>query len=267
MAQNPTGISESKPYLSVVIPAYNEERRIAETLHAIFGYLTTQPFTWEMLIVLDGPQDDTRGVVSAFATGKKGVRWIDRKQNRGKGYTVREGMLAARGHIRLFTDADNSTDISHFAKMQPLFESGHDVVICSRDHKDVSGAQQVVPQPFFKRLLGNMGNLFIQMVAVPGIWDTQCGFKAFTQEAACQIFPLLLIDGWGFDIEVMALAQLFHYKIGIVPAYWVDKEGTHVRFANYFDTIAETLRVRWNLLTGVYTRRAKSAHVSMKPER
>lgn len=249
-----------------MIPAYNEERRIGATLESIFTYLTGKQFTWEILLVLDGPQDETFAVVSAFAADKPGVRIINRKQNCGKGYTVREGMLAARGQIRLFTDADNSTELSHFDKMQPLFEAGHDVVICSRDHKDVPGAQQVVPQPFFKRLLGNLGNLFIQVVAVPGIWDTQCGFKAFTQDAAKQIFPLSLIDGWGFDIEIMALAQLFRYQIGIIPAYWVDKEGTHVRFTNYLDTIAETLRVRWNLLTGVYTRRAKGSPVSMRPE-
>ena len=136
--------------------------------------------------------------------------------------------------------------------MQPLLDDGYDVVICSRDAKDIAGARQAVPQPFVKRLLGNMGNLFIQIVAVPGIWDTQCGFKAFTQEATERVFPLAQIDRWGFDIEVLAIAQSLQYKIGIVATYWVDKDGSHVRFSNYFDTIAETLRVRWNILTGVY---------------
>jgi glycosyltransferase involved in cell wall biosynthesis len=250
------GNLDQSPYLSVIIPAYNEEERIAATLQAIFDYLTQQEYTWEILVVLDGAQDDTLGVVRAFAADKAHIRYIDRQENHGKGYTVRQGMLAAKGQIRLFTDADNSTDIAHFTQMRPLFAKGYDVVICSRDPKDVPGAQQVVPQPFLKRILGNLGNLFIQLVAVPGIWDTQCGFKAFTQEATEKIFPLQQIDGWGFDIEIMALAQLFRLQIGIIPARWVDKPGTHVRFSNYFDTIAETLKVRWNLMTGAYERQS-----------
>ncbi|HFQ94011.1 MAG TPA: glycosyltransferase, partial [Anaerolineae bacterium] len=160
------------PYLSVIIPAYNEEQRIGKTLDAVYTYLSAQPFTWELLIVLDGVTDNTLGIVEEFAADKKGVRWIDRQENMGKGYTVRQGMLAARGQIRLFTDADNSTDMSHFDKMKPLFDQGADVVIASRDHKDAPDAEQALPQPLIKRLLGNAGNLVVQVVAVPGIWDT-----------------------------------------------------------------------------------------------
>lgn len=130
----------SKPYLSVIVPAFNEESRITITLISIHEYLTRQSFTWELLVVLDGGEDDTASRVQEFAEGKENVRWLNRRENRGKGYTVREGMLAADGQIRLFTDADNSTDISHFDQMQSLFEKGRDVVICSRDGKDVIGA-------------------------------------------------------------------------------------------------------------------------------
>ncbi len=249
--------STPKPYLSVIVPAYNEEARISETLISINNYLSRQSYSWEILIVLDGCRDNTVKKIEEFAQGKQSIRWIDRKENHGKGYTVRQGMLEAQGQIRLFTDADNSTDIEHFAQMQPFFEEGYDVVICSRDAKDVAGARQAVPQPFVKRLLGNMGNLFIQIVAVPGIWDTQCGFKAFTQDAAERVFPLSQIDRWGFDIETLAIAQSLHYRIGIVAAYWIDKDGSHVRFSNYFDTVLETLRVRWNLFTGVYSRNSQ----------
>ncbi len=262
--------ANAAPFLSVVIPAYNEEARIDATLLGIHDYLVQQPFMWEMLVVLDGATDRTLERVQSFAArlgdtangaSRSRLRWIDRRQNRGKGYTVREGMLAARGQIRLFTDADNSTDISHFDQMRPLFEQGRQVVICSRDAKDVDGARQAVPQPFLKRLLGNLGNLFIQIVAVPGIWDTQCGFKAFTQEAASAIFPLAQIERWGFDIEVLALAQQRNYPIGIVPAYWVNKAGTHVRTRDYFRTLSEALQVRWNLLTGVYRREPQVNHL------
>ncbi|MEZ4658480.1 MAG: glycosyltransferase family 2 protein [Caldilineaceae bacterium] len=250
------------PFLSVIIPAYNEEQRIGATLESVYSYLERQPYRWEMLIVIDGATDGTLEKVRSFGQERNNVRWIDRRENRGKGYTVRQGMLAATGAIRLFTDADNSTDIAHWDKMQPLFDQGYDVVICSRDSKDVPGARQAVPQPFRKRLLGNLGNLFIQIVAVPGIWDTQCGFKAFTKEAAEKIFPLMQIDRWGFDVEALALARRFNYSIGIVAAYWIDDPRTNVRsFGDYVDSIRETLRVRWNLLTGVY---ARTAHASTK---
>ena len=136
------------PYLSVIIPAYNEEARIGATLDAVYGYLSRQSFAWEVLVVLDGVTDGTLGVVEQFAADKAQVRCIDRKENRGKGYTVREGMLAAEGQYRLFTDADNSTDMAHFDKMQPLLDEGYDVVIASRDGKDVAEAQQAVPQSF-----------------------------------------------------------------------------------------------------------------------
>lgn len=246
--------TQTKPYLSVIIPAYNEEARILKTLESIHRYLSKQTYSWELLVVLDGSKDDTLNVVKSFAQDHTGIRWLDRKENRGKGYTVREGMLAANGSVRLFTDADNSTDISHFEKMQPLLAQGHDVIICSRDSKDVAGAQQAIPQPWLKRVIGNLGNLYIQAVAVPGIWDTQCGFKAFTQEAAERIFPITRIDRWGFDTEVLALARHFGYSIRIVPAYWIDAEGTHVKMSDYVQTIWEPLKIRYNLLTGVYSR-------------
>jgi glycosyltransferase involved in cell wall biosynthesis len=244
--------NQAIPYLSVVIPAYNEERRITTTLLSVYEYLSRQPFTWEILVALDGPDDETLARVEEFAATRQNIRWIDRTENRGKGYTVREGMLAANGQIRLFTDADNSTDMHHFGNMQPLFEKGRDVVICSRDEKDVPGAGQAVPQPFFKRMLGNTGNLFIQFVAVPGIWDTQCGFKAFSAEAAEKIFSVARIDGWGFDIEALALARKFGYQTDIIAARWIDHAETHVRIWNYGTTLIETMKVRYYLFTGVY---------------
>jgi len=244
--------NQSTPYVTVVIPAYNEEKRITTTLLSIYEYLTRQTCTWEILVALDGSKDQTLNRVQDFASKRQNIRWLDRAENRGKGYTVREGMLAAKGKIRLFTDADNSTDMSHFNQMLPLFEKGYDVVICSRDEKDVPGAGQAVPQPILKRFLGNMGNLFIQFVAVPGIWDTQCGFKAFTAEAAEEIFSVARIDGWGFDIEALALARNFGLKMGIIPARWIDHAETHVRAWNYGTTLVETVRIRYYLFNGAY---------------
>lgn len=253
--------NQSIPYVSVIIPAYNEERRITTTLLSIYEYLSRQSCSWEIVVALDGPSDGTLDRVQEFASSRQNIRWIERTENRGKGYTVREGMLAAKGQVRLFTDADNSTDMSHFDQMRPLFDQGQDVVICSRDEKDVPGAGQAVPQPYLKRLLGNSGNLFIQFVAVPGIWDTQCGFKAFTAEAAEQIFSVARIDGWGFDIEALALARQFGFSTVIIPARWIDHAETHVRFWNYGTTLVETLKIRYYLLTGAYDVQADRSEV------
>lgn len=253
------------PYLSVIIPAYDEEKRITKTLEAVDHYLDQQPFDWEVLVVLDGARDNTLEKIEAFARSKEGYHWIDRKQNRGKGYSVRQGMLAASGRIRLFMDADNSTDLSHFDRMKPFFDGGDEVVICSRDHKDVASARQAVPQPLLKRVLGNAGNLFIQLVAVPGIWDTQCGFKAFTAVAAERIFSVSVIDHWGFDIEALALCRRFGFRLSIIPADWVDDAETHVRTWNYFGTIWETLKIRWNLISGTYEQTIPVAPVNDRP--
>lgn len=239
-------------HLSVIIPAYNEEERIAKTITRVAAYLQEQSFESEILVVIDGARDKTADTVRGFQSEIPNVRIIDRKENRGKGYTVREGMLAAIGEIRLFTDADNSTDIAHFDKMKPLFEQGHDIVICSRDKKDVEGATQAVPQSFLKRQLGNTGNLFIQLFAVRGIWDTQCGFKAFRAEAAERIFSVAKIDRWGFDIEALALARKFNYKIGIVPAYWINDPKSHVKLSGYLQVLWETMKIWWWLRTDQY---------------
>ena len=206
----------------------------------------------EIIVVLDGPTDATLDVARAATRDVPQVRIIDRKVNRGKGYTVKEGMLAARGEIRLFTDADNSTDIAHFDKMLPLFEQGCDVVIASRNPADALGADQVVSQAWYKRALGRVGNRIVQLAAVPGIWDTQCGFKAFRAEAAERIFSQTTIDRWGFDIEVLALAQRMGYKIGIVPAGWINDDRSHVKLVNYLHVLGDTFTVRRNLLTGKY---------------
>jgi dolichyl-phosphate beta-glucosyltransferase len=241
-----------QPYLSVIIPAYNEETRISRVLQAVHCYLSRQAYRWEVIVVVDGARDGTIARIREFAAGKDAINYIDRRENRGKGFTVRQGMLQATGCVRLFTDADNSTDISHFDKMKPLFDSGYDVVICSRDSKDAVGARQAIPQPLFKRILGNGANLIVQAMAVPGVWDTQCGFKAFTAAAADRIFSISRIDRWGFDIEALAVARRFNFKLAIVPAYWIDDAETHVRLSNYADAFLDTVKVRWGLMTGRY---------------
>jgi dolichyl-phosphate beta-glucosyltransferase len=243
---------ESDPYLSVVVPAYNEADRLPETLKRFQQYFSAKPFSYEILVVLDGPTDRTREILRSMASEIKQLRILDRQVNRGKGYTVREGMLQAAGRVRLFSDADNSTDISHFDKMQSLLDEGYDLVICTRDSRDAPGARQAVPQSWYKRFVGDLGNLFIQLLAVRGVWDTQCGFKAFRDYAAERIFSHSVIDGWAFDVETLALARALKYKIGIVPAYWVNKPGSHVRLSSYLEVLLDTVRVRRGLMKGAY---------------
>jgi dolichyl-phosphate beta-glucosyltransferase len=238
--------------LSVIIPAYNEAERLPKTLRRLHEYLASSGFTYEILVVLDGPRDATLAVLRRMSGEITHLKIIERAENRGKGYTVKEGMLNASGRIRLFTDADNSTDIAHFDKMKPLFDQGCDLVMASRNSKDVSEARQAVPQAWHKRWIGHGGNLIVQLVAVRGIWDTQCGFKAFRAEAAQRIFSRGTIDGWGFDIEVLALARALNYKIGIIPARWVNDDRSHVRSFDYLRVLADTFKIRMNLITGRY---------------
>ena len=246
------GVPQVDPDLSVIIPAYNEAERIIPTLQRINDYLASRSLSSEILVVLDGPTDNTIGLLREVSEKVPNLRILDRHRNRGKGYTVREGMLKASGRLRLFCDADNSTDIAHFDKMIPLFKEGYDIVIASRHSKDAAGAQQAVPQARYKRIIGQFGNIIIRCVAVRGIWDTQCAYKAFRAEVAERIFSQTTIEGWAFDIEVLALARAANYKIGIIPAYWVNDARSHVRWFDYLRVLGDTLRVRIRLMAGKY---------------
>lgn len=238
--------------LSVIVPVYNEAERLPKTLQRLHAYLAAGRLTYEIVAVLDGPTDATAEVLRRMSREIGHLKIIDRAENRGKGYTVKQGMLRAAGEIRLFTDADNSTDIRHFDQMMPLFDQGCDLVIASRNPKDAPEAEQAVPQAAFKRAIGQLGNRIVQSLAVPGIWDTQCGFKAFRAEAAERIFTQTRVDRWGFDIEVLALAQALNYQIGIIPARWVNDERSHVRLTDYFRVLADTVQVWRNLRKGQY---------------
>lgn len=241
-----------KIYLSVIIPAYNEEKRISNTLLDIDKYLSKQDYSYEIIVVSDGSKDKTAAIVNKFSDLIKNLRLIDNKENHGKGWVVRQGILEAKGRYRLFMDADNATTIDHFEKMIPLFKQGFKVIIGSRDKKDAPGAKQAVAQSFLKRQLGNFGNILIQLLAVSGIWDTQCGFKAFTDKATNDIFERCLIDRWGFDIEALAIARKLDYKIGIIPVNWVNDPESKVSLKGYLNTFRELFKIKWNLIIHKY---------------
>ncbi len=240
----------AQPYLSIVIPAYNEAERIPQTLIDMDKRLASVDFSYEILVVNDGSTDNTSTIVKNMAKMVKNLKLIDIKNNGGKGGTVRQGMLLATGTVRLFTDADNSTSIDQFEKMMPLFKEGADVVIGSRA---MSGAQLDPPEPWYRRIPGKVGNLIFQTVlGLWGIWDTQCGFKAFTGEAAEKIFTISTIGGWGFDVEILALAKRMGYKIKEIPVHWVNDTRSHVKASAYLNVLGETCIIRWRLWRGQY---------------
>ncbi len=237
-----------KPFLSIIIPAYNEAKHLPLTLIDIDKHLKKADFSYEILIVNDGSIDGTAEAVERFSHIMENLKLINQK-NTGKGGAVKRGMLEAKGQIRLFMDADNSTSIDQFNKMVPYFKEGYGVVIGSRD---INGAQLVPPQPWYKRLGGNVGNLIIQVLLLPGIWDTQCGFKAFTAEATEKIFPLIKINRWGFDVEILSLAKKFNYKIKEIPVVWVNNPISKVSAFTYLQVLWEVVKIRYWLTMGKY---------------
>lgn len=244
-------------FLSVVIPAYNEERRLPHTLEAVLAWLRRQTFTWEVAVVDDGSRDGTAAYIRTVIQREPRVRLLQYGKNRGKGYAVRYGMLHVKGQYRLFMDADNSTAIDHFEKFLPHLQGQHDIAIGSRD---VKGAVIPIHQPWWRELLGDLGNVWIQAWAVPGIRDTQAGFKVFTQRAVEAVFPFLTIDGWGFDIEALAAARHKGFKTVELPIRWLNDPDSKVNKSAYLEVLQEVVRIRINIWRGVYDEPPTTPH-------
>jgi len=245
-------------YLSVIIPAYNEERRLPKTLGEIDKYLKTQNYNYEIIVVNDGSKDKTAEVVRGLTSVVKNLRLIDNKENNGKGFVVRQGMLEARGEYRLFTDADNSTSIEQIEKMWPYFkgtcpepaEGGYDIVMGSRD---VKGAILDPPQPPIRRFVGE-GFKFLRKIIV-GLWrieDSQCGFKCFTKIAAENIFPKCKINRFAFDPEILIIAKKLGYKIKEIPVLWKNDLESKVKLKSIVKMGIDLLKIRWNIITKKY---------------
>lgn len=242
------------PKLSVVIPAFNEEQRIGLTLQATDKYLKQQKYEYEIIVVDNGSNDKTCDVVKEYqeANVKNLVRLCLSESVGAKGSAVRLGVLDyARGDYIIFMDADNATPIAEIERFWPAFESGFEVVIGSRalDPSLVS-----VKQTFKRQILGKASHLLIRLVLLPGIQDSQVGFKAFTRAAAKEIFSAVTIPGWGFDFEVLAIARLRGFKIKEVGVVWKDRPGTHVPLSAFFESLLDLFRIRLNLWVGKYDR-------------
>lgn len=243
---------ENEIYLSVIIPAYNEENRLFDTLKEIDSYLRRQDYNYEIIVVNDGSKDKTCQVVENLKDEAKiaNLRLIDNKENHGKGYVIRQGMLEASGQYRLFIDADNSTSIDQIEKMWPFFKQNYQVVIGSRD---VKGSIINPDQSLLRRLIGKAGNLVIQTVGgLFGIQDTQCGFKCFTKEVVENVFPKTMINRWGFDVEVLAIAKKLGYKIKEIPVIWKNDLRSTVNLSGIIKTLFEVFQIRWNFITKKY---------------
>ncbi|OGG42921.1 hypothetical protein A3G50_01385 [Candidatus Jorgensenbacteria bacterium RIFCSPLOWO2_12_FULL_42_11] len=232
-----------KPFLSVIIPTYNEAKRLPLTLIDVDKHLSAVGYDYEIIVVDDGSKDATIDIAKRLSHLIKNLRIIENEKNHGKGWVVRQGMLEAKGQWRLFMDADNATSADQFQKMMPYL-ADYQIIIGSRD---VKGAKLVPPQPFYKRFLGNAGNIIIQILLLPGLWDTQCGFKCFSEEAAEKIFRLMKTNRWAFDVEALVLGKKFGYKIKEIPVVWVNDIHSKVKFSSYFQFLWEILKIRLRL--------------------
>jgi dolichyl-phosphate beta-glucosyltransferase len=233
-----------RPFLSVVIPAYNEENRLGPTLVRIGEYLAAQKYTSEVVVVDNASRDRTTEVAQ-----EAGVEVIE-EPRRGKGAAVRTGMLAARGEYILFSDADLSTPIEEIEKLLDQIRAGADVAIASRG---LPTSNLVKRQPWYREIVGRIGNILVRLMAVHGIADTQCGFKLFPREIARRVFPAQRLTGAAFDVELLFIVQHAGWKVAEVPVTWIDSPDTRFsRVRDSLDALKDLFRIRANWLLGRY---------------
>jgi len=229
--------------LSIVIPCYNEEERLPRTIEQIERYLDSKDVAYELILVDDGSTDGTRLVMDTAAERNRSVRLEALPQNRGKGRALAEGVAAAKGSEILVTDADLSTPIEELEKLQAQLDKGAGVAIASRA---VRGSRVEVSQPIYRVLMGKAFNLLVQAVLLPGIWDTQCGFKLFRADVAHDAFGRLTTDGFGYDPEVLFRAKKRGVKIAEVPVVWRNSAPTKVSpIMSSIDMFKHVVRVRF----------------------
>lgn len=240
--------------LSVIIPAYNEEKRITATLRDVDGYLEKQGYTYEILVVDNGSRDKTVQVVEQLSRATvQNCRALEQEPvvvGNNKGNAVKKGIMEARGQYMVFMDADNATPISEIEKFFPYLEQGIEMVIGSRY---LNPETVKIRQPLYKVVLSRMSNLLIQIVLGVHIKDTQTGFKAFNGRAAKEIFKHLSIYGWGFDMELIAIAYKLSYRVKEVPISWEEHGGSHVPLKAYLQSLRDLFKIKWNSLTGKYS--------------
>jgi dolichyl-phosphate beta-glucosyltransferase len=236
--------------LSVVIPAYNEEKRISETLKKIESYLHSNHLDYEIIIVDDGSKDNTLGVIYNSVSDKSRLSVLVNEINRGKGYSVKRGMLSAKGDLILFSDADLSTPITELDKFLPLIPQ-YDIIIGSRGLKE---SNIIDYQPLYRRMMGRMFSSIVKIFSLRGISDSQCGFKLFKSSAVKKIFTNQQIERWGFDVEILYLAKKWGYSIKEMPVTWVNSKGSKLNaLKDPLTMFFDILKIRFYDLSGKYT--------------
>jgi dolichyl-phosphate beta-glucosyltransferase len=238
------------PDCSIVIPAYNERLRIGQTLERVLECVHSHGWNAEVLVVNDGSRDNTAEIVKDFAAKDPIVRLINNPSNRGKGYSVRNGMLQASGAIVMFTDADLSSPMEEAELLFAAIRQGADIAIGSRW---LEVKRQTLRQPFYRRFFGRCFNMVTRMIMALPFADTQCGFKAFTREAAHTVFQLQQIERWGFDPEILFIAIKRGFVIREVAVTWGHDERSRISYLkDGLKMLQELVFVRWNALIGVY---------------
>lgn len=243
--------SQEVIFLSIVIPAYNEDRRIAPTLQKIMDYARGQKWLTELIVVDDGSQDGTADLARSQLAGWPWFKVISLKKNRGKGAAVKEGILEARGELILFTDADLSTPIEELEKFWPLAARQYDLIIGSRA---LPTSEIRKRQNFLRENMGKFFNRLVRWLILPDFKDTQCGFKLFKKEAAREIFDRIKTTGFAFDVELLLLARQLGYKVAEVPVIWINSPDSRVKLLSssvkmLFELLHLSLRKNRNKLT------------------
>ena len=239
------------PAYSIVIPAYNESARIGATLHEVVNCVRERGWDAEVIVVNDGSTDDTSRLVLDFALTAPEVRLIENPGNRGKGYSVRNGLLQARGEIVMFTDADLSAPIAEAERLFAAIRSGADIAIGSRW---LESGRQTHRQPLYRQFFGRCFNLITRTVMGLKFADTQCGFKAFTRAAAQTVFQLQTIERWGFDPEILFIAIKRHLRIDEVSVSWGHDARSRMSYLrDGMHMLREMAIIRWNALLGRYS--------------
>lgn len=236
--------------ISIVIPAYNEESRIAGTLKKVGGYLTNKFKEYEILVVDDGSSDGTASVVKAVSREVAHITLIRYPENSGKGYAIRRGVLSSRYKLLLISDADLSTPIEEFERLEHFVNSGFDIAIGSRGLRD---SNIVVRQPWYRETMGKMFNLLVRTLAVAGIKDTQCGFKLFNGDVARSVFRKGRINGFAFDVEILFLAIKAGYRVREVSITWLNSPNSRVDIlSDPLKMFLELFKIRAYWLFGKY---------------
>lgn len=248
---------------SIVIPAYNESARIGATLERVLAHIGRHHWDAEILVVNDGCTDDTAAIVRGYAARHSSLRLLDNPGNRGKGYSVRNGMLSGSGQFLLFTDADLSSPIEEAPKLLAEIENGRaDVAIGSRY---LQSELQTRKQPIHRRMLGRAFNLALRTILGLSYVDTQCGFKAFSRNAVNTIFPNMKIERWGFDPEILFLAKRYGLRVVEVPVSWAHDHRSKINpIRDGARMFGELMRVRWNSLGGKYNPSTSATRVVTK---